>query len=225
MNTVNLEMRDGVAWINIDDGKVNVMSAQFLEAITKRLDEARDKQAVTVIAGRAGIFSAGFDLNTLKRGPNAGREMMTRGVQLIQQFLQFPRPIVAMCTGHAYPMGAFLLLSADYRLGAAGNFRIGMNEVAIGITPPPFAVALARHRLTGAGVSLLTTAAMLNPEEARLAGYLDEVVAADLLENRTLAYAISLNGLNMDNYEAIKPVINERVLSDIQESLADLLAT
>ncbi len=56
MNTVNLEMRDGVAWINIDDGKVNVMSTLFLEAITKRLDEAKDKQAVTVIAGRAGIF-------------------------------------------------------------------------------------------------------------------------------------------------------------------------
>ncbi len=72
MNTVNLEMRDGVAWINIDDGKVNVMSTLFLEAITKRLDEARDKQAVTVIAGRAGIFSAGSHSGT-EPIPNCNR--------------------------------------------------------------------------------------------------------------------------------------------------------
>ncbi|NIU77875.1 MAG: enoyl-CoA hydratase, partial [Gammaproteobacteria bacterium] len=94
------------------------------------------------------------------------------GARLVQRLLRFPRPVVTACTGHAYPMGAFLMLSADVRFGAEGPFRIGMNEVAIGLTVPGFAVELARHRLAPPGFGRVTTAKMFDPEEARHVGYL-----------------------------------------------------
>ncbi len=77
--------------------------------------------------------------------------MLRAGAELILRLLALPRPVLGVCTGHAYPMGAFLMLSADVRFAVAGEWRIGMNEVAIGLTVPGFAVELARHRLTPAG--------------------------------------------------------------------------
>lgn len=114
----------------MDDGKVNVMSPAMLEALEARLDSARAQARVTVLAGRRGVFSAGFDLKTLAQGAEAATTMMETGVNLLGGMLEHPHPIIALCTGHAYPMGAFLLLAADLRFGVAGDWRIGLNEVA-----------------------------------------------------------------------------------------------
>ena len=70
--------------------------------------------------------------------------MVRAGVRVIERMLALPRPIVTVCTGHAYPMGAFLMLCADVRFGVPGDWNIGMNEVAIGLAVPQFAVELAR---------------------------------------------------------------------------------
>jgi enoyl-CoA hydratase len=106
---------------------------------------------VTVLSGRAGCFSAGFDLKVFQRGDAAEvREMLRAGAELALRVLSFPTPVVTVCAGHAYPMGAFLLLSADLRLCAEGPFKIGLNEVTIGLTIPRFAIEVARQRLTPA---------------------------------------------------------------------------
>jgi enoyl-CoA hydratase len=105
--------------------------------------------------------------------------MVKSSVRVIERMLALPRPIVTVCTGHAYPMGAFLMLCADTRFGVPGDWNIGMNEVAIGLAVPQFAVELARHRLTPAGVMRASTGAMLKPEEAARLGYLDYIVCAE----------------------------------------------
>ena len=58
-----------------------------------------------------------------------------------------PTPVVVACTGHAVAMGVFLLLSGDYRIGAAGAFDLRANEVAIGLPMPLTAVEISRQRL------------------------------------------------------------------------------
>ena len=97
-----LDIREGVAWITLDDGKVNAMSFAMLSEIARRLDEARAAGGPVVLKGRPGMFSAGFDLKTFARGPEASRDMVLAGVRLIQAMLAYPRPIVTVCTGHAY---------------------------------------------------------------------------------------------------------------------------
>src|SRR5262245_16908999 len=173
--TVALE--DGVAWITLDDGKVNALSAETIGALERALDAAERAGAVAVLRGREGIFSAGFDLKTFARDAAAGIAMVRAGAELILRLLAFPRPVLTVCTGHAYPAGAFLMLAADVRVGLAGPWQIGMNEVAIGLTIPKFAIELARHRLTPPGFARITTAAMFPPDEAMRLGYLDRVLA------------------------------------------------
>jgi enoyl-CoA hydratase len=214
-----IEIADGVARITLDDGKVNAMSAAMIGEIAGALDAAEQARAVTVIRGRAGIFSAGFDLATLRSGIEASVAMVGAGARLVERLLAFPRPVVAVCTGHAYPMGAFLMLASDVRFGLAGPFRIGLNETAIGLTLPRFAVELARHRLSPPGFARVTTAALFAPDEAAQLGYLDRVLAADELDAAVEAEVSRLRALDMPSYEATKARINERVLSAVRDAI------
>ncbi|HWA62149.1 MAG TPA: crotonase/enoyl-CoA hydratase family protein [Caulobacteraceae bacterium] len=176
--------RDGrLARVTIDDGKANVMSTQTLTALAKAFDRAEADGAIVVLAGRPGMFSAGFDLKVFAGGDaEVIFAMMQAGAALAHRVLSFPLPVVAACTGHAFPMGAFLLLGADVRIGAEGPYRIGLNEVAINIAVPSFGIELARQRLHPAWFQrTVLTGEMFSPADAVQAGFLDRVVpAADL---------------------------------------------
>ena len=74
-----LAIEDGIAWITLDDGKVNALSRERIDEIGAALDAAESAAAVAVLRGREGIFSAGFDLTTFQRGPQASLEMVRRG--------------------------------------------------------------------------------------------------------------------------------------------------
>jgi enoyl-CoA hydratase len=214
---------DGIASITLDDGKVNALSSEMLADIGASLDEAESAGAVVVLQGRAGMFSAGFDLGTFKRGREATAAMLLAGAQLIERLLAFPRPVLSVCTGHAYPAGAFLMLSSDVRFGVAGPWRIGMNEVAIGLTLPKFAVELARHRLTPTGFARITTGAMFPPEEALRFGYLDRILDADALAGAVREEAQRLHQLDMPSFIATKARINAYALDAIRAAVDEEL--
>lgn len=217
-----LDIRDGTAWITLDDGKVNAMSLEMLREIEAQLETARRADGPVVLEGRQGIFSAGFDLKTFALGPEPSRQMVKAGVRLIECMLAFPRPIVTACTGHAYPMGAFLMLCADVRFGVKGDWNIGMNEVAVGLAVPQFAIELARHRLTPAGVARVSTGPMLGPEEAAKLGYLDYLVAAEHLDAAVRKEVERLRKLHMEKHEITKARLNGPVLAAIAAASADL---
>ncbi len=214
-----VEIEDGIARITMDDGKVNAISTGTIGEIGEALGAAEEAGAVAILSGRQGIFSAGFDLATFSLGLDASVEMVRAGAQLIQRLLAFPYPVLAVCTGHAYPMGAFLMLSADVRFGLAGPWRIGMNEVAIKMTVPKFAIELARHRLTPPGFARITTAPVFAPEEAMRLGYLDRVLDANELADAVKEEAARLRALDMPSFAATKARINERALDAIGAAL------
>lgn len=216
---VTTAIENGIASIRMDDGKVNAMSIELMDAINTALDEAEAAGAVAVLRGREGIFSAGFDLKTFQRGTEEGVAMVRTGAELILRFLRFPFPILTVCTGHAYPMGAFLMLSADARWGLRGPYRIGMNETAIRMTVPKFAVELARHRLTPPAFSRVNAATLFSPDDARAAGYLDAVVEPAELDAAVQAEAARLRQLDMPSFKGTKARVNEPVIRAIEAAL------
>src|SRR5215472_8503195 len=122
---IGYQLADSVATVTMDDGKVNVLSLRMICEVTDALDRALDDAAdVVVLAGRPGVFSAGFDLPVLRAGGPAAAGMLRAGFELAERLLAYPRPVVIACTGHAIAMGAFVLLSGDYRVGAAGPYKI-----------------------------------------------------------------------------------------------------
>jgi len=178
-------VENGIACIDLDDGKVNVMSTAMMAEIGSVLDRAETSADIVVLRStRPGIFSAGFDLKVFASGDTAkSLEMVKAGAELALRLMLHPLPTIGVMEGHAYPMGTFLLLACDVRLGAQGGHRMGLNEVAIGISPPRFAIELARSRLHPAWLSRTAVLGeMYEPEDALAAGFLDRVVPPDMID-------------------------------------------
>ena len=156
---------------------MNVLSRQMLRDIDGALDRAVADGATVVLTGRPGVFSAGLDLRVLRAGGEEAIALLRAGFELAARVLSFPEPVVIACTGHAIAMGAFLLLSGDYRVGAAGPYKITANEVAIGFTMPRPAVEICRQRLAPAHFNrAVVNAEVYPPDAAAVAGFLDRVV-------------------------------------------------
>jgi enoyl-CoA hydratase len=209
----------GIATLVMDDGKANAMSIAMLETLHAAFDRAEDDGAVVLLSGREGLFSAGFDLKVFPQGREATLKMLRLGATLYEKILSFPFPVVTACTGHAYPAGAFLMLSADRRIGADGPFLIGMNEAVIGLTLPGFAVELARHRLAPSYFQRTVTGDMYDPTEAVTAGFLDEVVAAEEVTDRAREVAEGLCNIDLEAHRGTKKKVRAQWLAALRASI------
>jgi enoyl-CoA hydratase len=179
---VSYERSESIATVTMDDGKVNAMTLEMQGQLHRALDRAEADASAVVLAGRPGVFSAGFHLSTMREGGSEAIEMVGGGFELAARVLSFPYPVVIACTGHALAMGTFLVFSGDYRVGAAGPFKLAANEVAIGLTMPHAATAILRHRLTPSAFDrAVTLAEIFGPHDAIEVGYLDQVVEPDLV--------------------------------------------
>ena len=217
---VSYTLEASVATITMDDGKVNSLSPDMLLALNLALDRAEAERAIVVIAGREGRFSAGFDLAVLRQGGAAAHAMLMSGFKLGARLLAFPTPVIAACTGHALAMGSFLLLASDVRLGAAGAFKIGANEVAIGLTMPYSAIELMRQRLNTRFFSRAAlTAEIYTPEQATLAGFLDEVLPAAEVVPAARKLAASFMQLNMPAHTESKQRVRADTLAALQRAM------
>jgi enoyl-CoA hydratase len=218
---VNYELKDSIATLTMDDGKVNVMSINMLEGLHAAFDEADRDQTVVILTGQGQTFSAGFDLKVLAGGSASEvYRMLKSGAELALRILSFPRPVVAACNGHAYPMGAFLILSSDLRIAAEGSYRIGMNEVAIGLAVPGFGVEVARQRLTPAYFNrCLLTGELLAPAEALTAGFFDRIVPASELDMAADQAAASLSQINLAAHSATKARARSQTIQAIRAAI------
>jgi len=217
---VHTETRDGIAVATLDDGKANVVSHALLEALNAHFDRAEREARAVLIAGRPGMLSGGFDLAVMRGGPQAVFDLVLSGAQFFLRVLEYPLPVVVAATGHAIAAGAITLLCADARLGAAGKFRIGLNEVAAGMTLPRFALEMARNRLSKrAFVRATTQAELFDPAAAVDAGYLDRVVDPDHLVGAAFAEASRLSDLKQPAFAATKQSANAALVRSLRESL------
>ena len=144
---VSYHLEDGIATLTLDNGKVNAVSPEVIAAFHAALDRAEADQAIVIITGTPGILSGGYDLKVMTSGPQNAIALVAAGSGLARRMLAHPFPIIVACTGHAVAKGAFILLSSDYRVGVDGPFRIGLNEVQIGMTMHHVGIELARDRL------------------------------------------------------------------------------
>ena len=216
------ERDDAITTITMDDGKVNALSVRMLAGLNAALDQAEADGAAVVLAGREGIFSAGFDLRVLRGGGSDAYDMLHDGFALAVRLLTFPTPVVVACTGHAIAMASFLLLSTDHRIGASGPFRIGANEVAIGLTMPLAAVEICRARLNPPHFNrAVINAEIYDPAGAVEAGFLDQLAEGPDLLRTAEATARGLSALDMRAHAATKLRARAQALAAIRGAIEE----
>jgi enoyl-CoA hydratase len=220
MSHVTYEARDSVAVLRMDDGKANALGYDLMDALDAALDRAEKEASAVVLVGRAGRFSAGFDLKQMMAGVEQARALVTRGAGSLLRLYTLPMPLVMAVSGHALAAGALLVLTGDVRIAARGAFRIGLNEVQIGMPVPVLAMELARDRLAPSHLMSATLfATVVDPEQAVVAGWVDEVADEAAVLDRAIERARQLAALPRDAYAKTKMVLRERSVRYMRETL------
>ena len=217
---VTLDINRSVATLSMDDGKRNALSPAMFDEIYAALERAERERAAVVITGREGVLSAGFDLKVMKAGGVQAVKMLRAGYALTARLLSFPTPVVIASPGHAYAMGAFVLLSGDYRFGVPGPYTYVANEVAIGLAMPRVACEVLRLRLNPAARErAVTLSEQFSPEQALEVGCIDALVPVEQLLDSAQDKARALLELDPEAHAISKKRLRADTLKNIRTSL------
>lgn len=169
---------DNIAEVRLARPPVNALNP---ELVGKLADAFRtlpaDGARAIVLSGAPGLFSAGLDVPTLLTLDRDGMAGFWRQFQgLLGAIGRCPVPTVAAITGHSPAGGAVLAIHADWRVMARGPYKIGLNEVEVGLSVPA-AIQFVLKRLVGPhrAERLMVAGAMIESEEARSTGMVDEL--------------------------------------------------
>ncbi|MNF32561.1 putative enoyl-CoA hydratase [compost metagenome] len=217
---ISYQFEDGIATLTLCNGKVNAISPDVIAAFNVALDRAEQDRAIVIVTGQPGILSGGYDLKVMTSGPQNAIALVAAGSTLARRMLAHPFPIIVACPGHAVAKGAFILLSADYRIGVEGPFSIGLNEVQIGMTMHNVGIELARDRLgKSAFQRSVINGEMFDPQGAVDAGFLDKVVPAEQLLAAAQAVARQMQKINMSAHKNTKLKVRKGLLETLDQAI------
>jgi enoyl-CoA hydratase len=208
-DSVTTTVEDGVAVVRLDDGKANALSMSVIEALHAALDTAGAQATSVCIAGNGKALCAGFDLAVMRAGFDDMVKLVRAGGEFLMRLYGHPQPTVAAVTGHALAAGALVVLACDARVSGDGPAKIGLNEVAIGMTLPEFAVELARERLSKRYLTRATIEAdVFSPEGA-----------ADQCERTAIDEARRLGQLDAAAYAGTKTALRQATIDRVMPTL------
>jgi enoyl-CoA hydratase len=224
-NILSYTLDKNLAIVRMDDGKANALSEAMIEGLLEALARAESEATALVLVGRPDRFCAGFDLRVMMSSPEAAKALLSRGATLLMRLYGAELPVVMACTGHALAGGSLLLLTGDVRIGTTGAFKIGLNEVSIGMPVPVLAMELARDRIQTTELTNATLGARIyNPEDAVRVGYLDHILPADAVLARAMEEAAKLGEYSRTAYKATKERLRRKTIHHITSTLEDDVA-
>ncbi|WP_266156625.1 enoyl-CoA hydratase/isomerase family protein [Dyella silvatica] len=218
---LNVITHDAITEINLARPPVNALSLELLQALRRALDEAvRQGARGIVLSGAQGMFSAGVDVPALLGRDRQGvHEYWREFFSVCAALARSPVPVVAAITGHSPAGGAVLSLFCDYRVMAQGTFRIGLNEVQVGLIVPE-CIQFAMRRVIGAyrAERLLIAGAMVDAQQALSYGLVDEVVATEQVVPQAIHWLTQLLALPPRAMLATRALAR----ADLAEAYADV---
>jgi 3,2-trans-enoyl-CoA isomerase len=174
---------------------VNALDTELLRAFAAALEGAAQASAV-VITGQPGMFSAGLDVRALLALDRDGAHGLFTALLRAQRAVAFaPMPVVFGITGHCPAGGTVLALNGDYRVMATGDFRLGLNEVHVGLFPGPVIYGTFRRLVGGHAAQLAMRGALIDPATALRIGLVDELCDASRVAARALEIAREFSAL------------------------------
>lgn len=219
---IELEQRGEVALLTLAHGKVNALDLELVRELLAALGELEETGAV-VLTGRGSVFSAGVDLARVDAEPAEYlADFLADLDTLFRRLLLFPRPVVAAVNGHALAGGWVMACATDVRLAAAGEARVGVTELAVGV-PFPRAAFEAFRLATPAPLvaSLVLRARRVPVAEAAELGMLDELVPAERLLPRAVEVAAEMAPLPSAAIATTKRQLRAGALGSSEEDVAE----
>ncbi len=217
--------QDSIVTLRLAHGKASALDLELLDGLALAVAEAVSSDARAIIlTGTGSIFSAGVDLFRLVDG---GREYAERFVPALSRMLlelfALPKPLIVAVNGHAIAGGCVFTLTGDYRLMAAGDARIGMPELLVGVPFPAAVVEVIRYAVPPQHVqSLMYTGRTVTAEEALNLGLIDEVTDAASLLSRASERATQLASLPAAAFSLAKRQLRDKAITRAKHYINEL---
>jgi enoyl-CoA hydratase/carnithine racemase len=193
---LDAQRHDAILELRLARPPVNALDPTLVRMLKDTILEAPATGArAIVLSGSPGVFSAGLDVPALLALERAAMQDFWRDfIGLLGAIGRCPVPVVAALTGHSPAGGAVLSIFCDYRVmarstDAAKPFRIGLNEVQVGLSVPP-SIQFALRRLLGThrAERLMVAGAMVDAETALRIGLVDELAEVASVVPQAMAW-------------------------------------
>jgi enoyl-CoA hydratase len=222
---IHAETVGRIAVLKLDRPPANAIDLDLAEAFENALAtiEERDETDALVITGVGSCFSGGLDLKAVPTYDRAQQQAMVMAVnRMFGRLYGLPLPTIAAVNGHAIAGGVILTLGCDYRIGAEGNYKLGLAEARVGVVYPVAAMAIVRSELAPATArTMVLTARNYNPREALEMGVLDELQPPDRLLARAMEVAGEMAALPRSAYRRIKRGLRAQALASIDDAISN----
>ena len=222
---IHAETIGRIAVLKLDRPPANAIDLDLAEAFENALAmiEERDETDALVITGVGSCFSGGLDLKAVPTYDRAQQQAMVMAVnRMFGRLYGLPLPTIAAVNGHAIAGGVILTLGCDYRIGAEGNYKLGLAEARVGVVYPVAAMAIVRSELAPATArTMVLTARNYNPREALEMGVLDELQPPDRLLARAMEVAGEMAALPRSAYRRIKRGLRAQALASIDDAISN----
>lgn len=204
---IHCELKEGVAVLRMEHGKVNAIDTELFLELSSRLGELEHSDVgAVIITGTGKTFSAGVDLfRVLQGGETYVRQFIPTFVGGLERLFLFPKPVVAAVNGHAIAGGCVLTCACDFRIMAAGAGRIGVPELPVGVPFPPLAlrcIQLGSH--SAAFQELVYRGQTYDPEEAWKRGLIDQIIPPEELISAATGIAKELAAIQSAAFRLTK---------------------
>ena len=225
MSSIQIERIGQIAVLRIDRPPANAIDLDLASELATALEgvETEDQIAALVVTGVGGCFSAGLDLKVLPTYDRAQQRAMVMQLnRLFGGLYGLPLPTIAAVNGHSIAGGVILTLACDYRIGAEGDYKVGLAEARVGVPFPVAAMAIVQSELSHpVARTMVLTARNSNPREALALGVLDELQPPDLLLPRALEVAQEMAALPHSIYGRIKREMRGAALARIDDAITN----
>ena len=218
---IRYESSNGIATITLQNGKANALSTPLFVELNAAFDKAEQNGEVVILTSDLHLLSGGFDLKEMKAGgPDAIKALVSTGSKFTIRMLNFPLPIIVAVPGHAIAKGAFITMCADYGIGVEGDFKIGLNETAIGMTMHHVGIQLAVACLDNRFAHRsIFNAEIYDPQTAMQAGFIDRVVAPEALQATASQVAENFKKLDLNAFAGTKQRARKQLIAELEEAV------
>lgn len=222
-NAIQIETIDNIAVLRIDRPPANAIDLDTCRELANTLETIAEQNDVggIIVTGAGKCFSAGLDLKALPTYDRDQQQAMVIEVnRLFGRLYDLPLPTIAAVNGHAIAGGVILTLACDYRIGAEGDYKLGLAEMRVGVPYPVAAMSIVQSELSHKAARLMVlTSRNLNPREALSYGVLDELQPPERLINRAMEVAREMATLPRTTYARIKRELRARARSRIDDAI------
>ncbi|MFT4968807.1 MAG: 3,2-trans-enoyl-CoA isomerase [Chitinophagales bacterium] len=228
MNTIQVTKENNYAIVQLDRGSANPINIEMLQELNTCFQGLAKDDSIdgAVLTGKERFFSAGLDVIELYAYDNDQvAELFESLFNAIKTMISFPKPLVASITGHSPAGGCVLALCCDYRIMADGKYRIGLNEVPVGIVMPKFIYHLYESVIgSKLAMQFILEGKLLAINEALDTGLVDVSVPEDQVLATALEQLEKYLSLNKRTWQYSKLNMRQPLLAHFSHFDEDLKA-